>query len=84
MDNTTKVAGIDIGKWELHVHVLPSGQELTVENDLDGVTALSEWLRRHDVRRVVMEATGRYHRRAHNRLMDEGIEVALINPWRAR
>ena len=29
MDNTTKVAGIDIGKWELHVHVLPSGQELT-------------------------------------------------------
>lgn len=31
-----------------------------------------------------MAATGRYHRRAHNRLMDEGIEVALINPRRAR
>ena len=37
-----------------------------------------------DVSRVVMEATGRYHRRVHQGLHDRGFEVVLINPLRAR
>ena len=78
------VAGIDIGKWQLHAHVLPIGQEMTFANDDDGVPALSDWLRRHGVQRVVMEPTGRYHRRAHNQLTADDLPVALVNPDRAR
>ncbi len=49
-----------------------------------GVDDPVEWLRSRHVSRVVMEATGRYHRRVHQGLHDRGFEVVLINPLRAR
>ena len=46
--------------------------------------ALGTWLRGLEVNRVVMEATGRYHRKVHQCLHDRGFEVVLVNPLRAR
>ncbi len=41
------------------------------------------WLRSLEVTRVVMEATGRYHRRVYQCLRDRGFEVVLVNPLAA-
>ena len=76
------VAGIDVSKSSLDVHAV--GEERCFANDRTSWRALAAWLRNRDVSRVVMEATGRYHRRVHQGLHDRGFEVVLINPLRAR
>lgn len=76
------VAGIDVSKASLDVHA--AGEECCFANDSTSWRALARWLRDRDVSRVVMEATGRYHRRVHQGLHDRGFEVVLINPLRAR
>ena len=76
------VAGIDVSKATLDVHA--AGQERRFANDGTSWRALGKWLRRLKVSRVVMEATGRYHRRVHQGLHDRGFEVVLVNPLRAR
>ena len=59
-------------------------EERCFANDGTSWRALGKWLRRLKVSRVVMEATGRYHRRVHQGLHDRGFEVVLVNPLRAR
>ena len=76
------VAGIDVSKATLDVHA--AGEERRFANDGTSWRALGKWLRRLKVSRVVMEATGRYHRRVHRCLHDRGFEVVLVNPLRAR
>ena len=76
------VAGIDVIKGALDVHA--AGEESCFANDGTNWRALGKWLRRLEVSRVVMEATGRYHRRVHRCLHDRGFEVVLFNPLRAR
>ena len=76
------VAGIDVSKGALDVHA--AGEERCFANDGTNWRALGKWLRRLEVSRVVMEATGRYHRRVHRCLHDRGFEVVLFNPLRAR
>ena len=84
MDNWPVVAGIDVGKWQLHVHVLPVDEAKAFVNDEAGVSELSDWLRGHKVDLVVLEPTGRHHRLAHNRLTVDGLAVTLVNPDRSR
>ena len=78
------VAGIDIGKHWLDVHVDPADLDRRFENTKLGRRALRNWLRRHGVRRVALEPTGRYHRALHQCLHDDGVTVALANPQQAR
>ena len=76
------VAGIDVSKASLDI--CAAGEERHFANDATSWRALGAWLRGLDVSRVVMEATGRYHRRVHQCLHDRGFEVVLVNPLRAR
>ena len=76
------VAGLDVGKAELHVHA--SGEERRVANTPAGFRALRNWLSKRDVQRVVTEPAGRYHRRVHQSLVASGLEVVLVNPLRRR
>ena len=76
------VAGIDVSKASLDV--CAAGEERRFANDATSWRALGSWLRGLDVNRVVMEATGRYHRKVHQCLHDRGFEVVLVNPLRAR
>ena len=41
MDNRSVVAGIDVGKWQLHVHILPVDEAKTFVSDEDGVSVLA-------------------------------------------
>ncbi len=76
------VAGIDVSKTGLDI--CAAGQTRRFANDATNWRALDAWLRGLEVSRVVMEATGRYHRRVHQCLHDRGFEVVLVNPLRAR
>ena len=80
MDNRSVLAGIDVGKWQLHVHILPVDEAKAFVNDEAGVKELADWLRCHKADLVVLEPTGRHHRLAHNRLTADGLAVTLVNP----
>ena len=76
------VAGIDVSKSELHAHA--EGEDRRFANDGTGIGSLRKWLRTGNVERVVIEPTGRFHRRLHQSLFDRGFEVVLVNPTRSR
>lgn len=76
--------GIDVCKDHLDIHLHPLGHRLRVANDRDGIGRLKRAIARHPVARVVLEATAKYHRRAHRTLSQAGFAVAVVNPRRAR
>jgi transposase len=78
------VAGIDVAKDKLDVHLWPLGVSFAADNSPGGIAQLVERLRPHAVALVVLEATGRYERRAAFALMDAGLQVAVVNPRQPR
>jgi transposase len=78
------VAGIDVAKDQLDVFVDVIGLGKRFSNDDEGVARLVEMLRQHQVRLVVLESTGRYHRAAAARLLDAAMNVAVVNPRQVR
>ena len=98
------VAGVDVSKDKLHVHVLEedrllvedgtmdeahaigraTGDDGEFSNERQGFRSLRTWLRRRSVQRVVLEPTGRFHRRVPRSQFDAGFEVLVVNPFRSR
>ena len=78
------VAGIDVSKDRLDVHLWPSAESFALDNTPAGIAQLVKQLRPERVALVVIEATGRYERRAAFALMDAGLEVAVVNPRQPR
>ena len=79
---TMAVAGFDIGKRFIDIHVGETGCRFA--NDKEGFVRLGKFLGQHRVGRVVMEATGRFHWRIHRSLADRGPEVCVTTPRQAR
>ncbi len=77
-------AGIDVSKAALDVCVLPTGQALRVANDDAGVRRVIDLLAPLSPALIVVEATGRYHRRLAADLLAAGLRVAVVNPRHAR
>jgi transposase len=82
--STIAYAGIDVGKSNLDFYITPVGKRLQVKNDKSGVQAIARHCLRHDVKLLALEATGKYHRLAHDVLHEAGVAVAVINPFRSR
>lgn len=81
---TDPVVGIDVAKNKLDVFIDPSRQRFSIDNSDEAIASLARQLLSQNVRLVVVEATGRYHRRLAATLMDAGVPVRVINPQRAR
>ncbi|MEL6220409.1 MAG: IS110 family transposase [Pseudomonadota bacterium] len=77
-------AGIDVGKTVLDVCLLGSATSHQVPNTCPGIRRLIRLFHRRGVRLIALEATGRYHRLAHEMLHEAGLAVAVINPYRSR
>jgi transposase len=79
-------AGMDVSKDWLDVCVYPGGQSWRVENSLVGLRRLQRHFYEHGLRldRIVLEATGKYHRLAFRTLSAWGYGVVVVNPLRAR
>lgn len=78
------VAGIDVSKHKLDLHLWPTGTDASYDNTPAGIDKLAKRLGKHPVRLIVIEATGRYERRAAMALMEAGFEVAVVNPRQPR
>ena len=83
-DAALPVAGVDVSKGQLDLFVDTVGRRLRAANDDGGVAGLVGELAGHKVRLVVVEATGRYHRRLAAALLQAGVKVAVVNPRQAR
>jgi transposase len=82
---TTPVyVGIDVCKDRLDVYIHPLGLTLVCANSPEGIKRLKRSLKAHEVARVAMEATGKFHRAAHRSLHADGLPVAVVNPLRSR
>ncbi len=75
--------GIDVAKATLAVAVRPSGERFQVDNDAAGHRHLVQRLRRWQVARIVLEATGGYERAVMAQLSWHW-PVVRIAPHRAR
>ena len=84
MSQEKAIAGIDVGKGNLDVHVAPSGDARQFSNDAGGRRGLRKLLHSANVELVVVEVSGRYHRELHRSLDDAGFRVAVISPLQAR
>lgn len=76
--------GIDVCKDWLDVHILPADIAERFPNTKKGHQALIRFLKRHTIRRILMEATGKHHRSVHERLHLVGYAVTVVNPSRSR
>ena len=76
--------GIDVCKDWLDVHILPADVAERFPNTRKGHQAVIKLLKRHTIRRILMEATGKFHRCVHERLHLVGYAVTVVNPSRPR
>jgi transposase len=83
-ESSQPVAGIDVSKKTLDVFIDQVNQRFSLDNSDAAIAALVERLRKADVRLVVIEATGRYHRRLAATLLAAGIAASVVNPQRVR
>lgn len=78
------VAGIDVSKNRLDVHVAPLGEAFQLGNDHAGVTALVERLGGLGAKVVALEATGGFESLAVAALSVAGLAVIVVNPAQVR
>jgi transposase len=76
--------GVDVAKDRLDVAFRPGGEKLIVPNDRRGITRLVRTISRFTPECVVLEASGGYERRLLERLAEEELPVALVNPRNIR
>lgn len=85
-DGFTAYGGIDVCKDWLDVHVAAQGEGVTfrTSNRRAGIAGLVTRMSELGVGRVALEATGRMHLAVWAALAGAGIEVVVLNPYRAR
>jgi transposase len=76
--------GIDVAKLKLDVFVDTVDHLFSVDNTVAGVQQILDRLGQHPVQLIVIEATGRHHRRLAVDLMLAELPVAVVNPRHAR
>ena len=76
--------GIDVSKHRLDVHVRPSGEAWSVDNDAKGHARLAEKLSALTPSLVVLEATGGYQAAVAAELAAAKLAVAVVNPRQVR
>lgn len=75
----TILCGIDISKDWLDGHIEPMGAANRFANDAAGIADLAAWCQNHDVKLVVMEASGGYERLAFLLLWEMGQPCGMAN-----
>lgn len=78
------VVGIDVSKKSLDIFIDQLNQRVTLDNTDQAISTLVQRLKSVQVRLVIIEATGRYHRRVAATLLAAGILTSVVNPQRAR
>jgi len=77
-------AGIDTGKRKLDIALDGGSEQLQVDNTPEGYKVLSDWLRRHRVKRVGIEASGGYEQAVVAELRRKRFVVVVFQPAQVR
>jgi transposase len=80
----TICAGIDTGKRKLDVALNGSSEQLQIDNTAEGHKALLDWLRRHRVKRIGIEASGGYEQAVVAEMRRKGFVVVVFQPAQVR
>jgi len=80
----TICAGIDTGKRKLDVALEGSSEQLQVDNTPEGYKVLLDWLRRHRVKRIGIEASGGYEQAVVAELRRKRFVVVVFQPAQVR
>jgi transposase len=81
---TQVFVGIDVSKARLDVALRPRDESFSVANNQRGIAVLVERLKKLQVSRVVLEASGGYEITAACELAAAGLPVAVVNPRQVR
>jgi transposase len=82
--NDTVVVGIDVSKDKVDACIRALALRQSCPGSARGHRKLVTWLRRHQVNKAVMEASGGYERGWAKVLRESGIEVRIVDPKRVR
>ena len=82
--NDLVVVGLDVAKDKVDACIRAFALRQTCPNTTQGHRKLVAWLRRHQVGKAVMEASGGYEREWRKVLHNAGIEVRIVDPKRVR
>jgi transposase len=82
--NDLVVVGIDVAKDKVDACIRRFKLRQTFPNNPQGRRKLIAWLRKYQVGKAVMEASGGYEREWRNVLHNAGIEVRIVDPRRVR
>jgi transposase len=82
--NDPVVVGIDVSKDKVDVCIRSLALRQTCPSSAQGHRKLVTWLRKHQVNKAVMEASGGYERGWGKVLREAGIEVRIVDPKRVR
>jgi len=84
MAQRTPAVGIDVSKDWLDVAVYPTGERFQVANDAAGWRELRRQLKGLAARAIGIEASGGYEWQAIRVLVQAGLPVRMVNPWKLR
>ena len=84
MAQIVTTVGIDVSKDRLDVCIQPADEQFSVTNDPAGWRQLVRRLRPLMARAIGLEASGGYERGAIDALLEAGLPVRLVNPWKLR
>jgi transposase len=82
--NDPVVVGIDVSKDKVDACIRALALQQTCPSSAQGHRKLVAWLRKHQVNKAVMEASGGYERGWARVLRECGIEVRIVDPKRVR
>ncbi|WP_214250201.1 IS110 family RNA-guided transposase [Wolbachia endosymbiont of Anopheles demeilloni] len=80
MSSLSIIAGVDVSKTKLDIHIHPLGHYKTFENNIQAIDKILDFLFLHNVTKVGCEATGGYERLCTYALLGNGFEVYIIQP----
>src|SRR4030081_4050834 len=78
--NELVVVGIDVAKDKVDACIRTVTERRTFPTTASGRRSLIAWLRKYQVGKAVMEASGGYEREWRNVLHNAGIEVRIVDP----
>lgn len=84
MAQMVATVGVDVCKDRLDVAVYPSDEQFSVTNDAAGWRLLARRLKPTGARAIGIEASGGYERGAIGALLEAGLPVRSVNPWKLR
>ena len=82
--NDRVVVGIDVAKDKVDACIRALTSRQTCPSTAQGHRKLLAWLRKYQVGKAVLEASGGYEREWRNVLHNAGIEVRIVDPKRVR